>query len=317
MVARVLLVAALTAFVLPAQGAPPLADFVAACAKGDAAAVCTALARLAAAPDATAALPQLRAHAGDVPLRALVPFAKLCADLLPWGTAEDHAAADGLANTIDGRAEAFVGACGKVDLPELANQISRVFARGSVDGNGPIEKLVQQVDGAFEQVREAACEALARRGKAALPALDALQHLLARTLPENGHTKLLGEYYPMRDEPRLAAARAIVALIPAEPAAAAAHGHLVAHGASPGERRVAVAALGALGAAAAEQVPTLVDAATGADVALARDAVVALGQIGPAAAPAVPALETLAAGADKQTAAMATAALRQVKKPAK
>ena len=300
----------------PARAAEGVAAFVAACKAGDAAAAAAALVRVAAAPDAPSALATLRSHAADVPLQALVPFTTTCADLLPWGAPADRAGAVELANTIEGRAGAFLQQCGKAGLPELASQLARVFARGMVDGKAPIEALQKQVDDAFEQVREAACEALARRGAEAMPAVDALVHLLTRELPANGHSKLLGEYFPMQDQPRHAAARALVAIAPRDLRSVAAYTFLLQHGVLD-EARGAAVALGGFGADAREAVPALVRALDATEPLLVRDAIVALGQIGPVAAAAVPKLEALASGSDKAIAAIATATLRQLRKAAK
>lgn len=293
-----------------------LTDFVGACGEPRDAGRCTAvLTRLAAAPAAPSALPTLRGHTQDVPIGALVSFTRVCADLLPYGSAADRDATVDLANAIEERAELFAKER-PLELPELANQISRVFNRGTVAAAGPIEALQKQVDDGFEQVREAACEALGRRGKAALPAVDSLQNLLERKLLDNGHTKLLGQYYVMKDQPRHAAARALAAICPADARSARAHAFLVQNGESATERRTAAVALGQLGTAGEEGVSALLAATELADLALAREAITALGQIGTAAA--VPRLEALAAGKDRQLAALAAAALRQLRrKPAK
>lgn len=300
----------------PLRAADGVAAFVAACTSGDATAVQAALARVQSAADAPTALATLRSHAADVPLQALVPFTTTCADLLPWAAPADRSAAVDLAKTIEGRAEAFVQQCGKAALPQLASQLTRVFARGMVDGRAPIEALQKQVDDAFEQVREAACEALARRGREALPAVDSLVHLLTRELPSNGHSKLLGQYFPMQDQPRHAAARALVAIAPRDLRSVAARAFLLQHG-ELAEARAAAVALGGFGADAREAVPALVSALDTTEPLLVREAIVALGQIGPAAAAAVPKLEELVSRRDKAISAIATATLRQLRKPAK
>ncbi len=300
----------------PPRAADGVAAFVAACKAGDGVAVQAALARIQAAADAPTALATLRRHAADVPLQALVPFTTTCSELLPWASAEDRAGAVELANAIEARTDAFVQQCGMAALPQIASQVARVFARGMVDGKAPIEALQKQVDDAFEQVREAACEALARRGAEALPAVDSLMHLLTRELPANGHTKLLGEYFPMQDQPRHAAARALVAIAPRDLRSVAAYTFLLQHGALD-EARGATVALGGFGADAREAVPALVRALDATEPALVRDTIVALGQIGPAAAAALPKLEALAGGSDKAIAAIATATIRQLRKASK
>jgi hypothetical protein len=301
----------------PVPVAELLPEFVAACAGDDAARCSAVLVRFAAAPDAVAALPQLRAHAERVPLAAMVNWARLVADLLPWAPAPERMHADALAERVEARATAFVKALGADALPELANQQARLWNRGRVDASAPLATLQQQLEQAFEQTREAVCEVLARRGVDALPALPALQHLLTRELLPNGHTKLLGEYFPMRDRPRLAAARAMVAIAPRDERCIAAHALLLVEG-SAGERIAAAVAIGGFGGEAVEAVPALLTAAQAEPRPLVRAAIVAIGQVGVVAgAPAIERLEALAAGRDKEFAALAAAALRLVRPAAR
>lgn len=318
---RVVAVLLSVSSLLPAQApsAPPpavaelLPEFAAACAADDGARCIAVLARLAAAADAVQALPALREGRATVPLPALVAWARLCADLLPYAPASEREQAGLLAETVEARAVAFDKALGADQLPALANQLARLWNRARVDANATLEALQQQLDEAFEQTREAVCEVLARRGAAALPAIDNLQHLLRRELLPNGHLKLLGEYYPMRDEPRLAAARAMVAIAPRDERCVPAHAHLLGHGGAD-ERLAAATALGSFGGKAVDAVPVLVAATQAEARPLVRGAIVALGQIGVVGgAPAVERLEALAAGGDKEFAALAQAALRQVR----
>jgi hypothetical protein len=297
----------------PAPVAELLPEFVAACAGDDAVRCRALLVRLAEAPDAIEALPLLRAHAERVPLAAIVDWARLVADLLPWAPAAERMHADALAERVELRAAAFVKALGADALPELANQQARLWNRGRVDASAALATLQQQLEQAFEQNREAVCEVLARRGVDALPALPELQHLLTRELPPNGHTKLLGEYFPMRDRPRLAAARAMVAIAPRDERCVAAHALLLVEG-SAAEQVAAATAVGGFGGAAVEAMPALLAASRAESRPLVRAAIVAIGQVGVVAgAPAVERLESLAAGGDKEFAALAAAALRLVR----
>ncbi len=314
----VLLFGSLSAVATAQSPAVPVADllpeFVAACAADDGVRGAAVLARIAAAPDAVQALPMLREQRDRVPLAAMVRWAKLCADLLPQAPLSEREQANALAEAIEARAAAFAKVVAADQLPELANQQARIFNRARVDANASLEVLQQQLDEAFEQTREAVCEVLASRGAAALPAIDALQHLLSRELLPNGHTKLLGEYYPMRDAPRLAAARALVAIAPRDDRCIPAHAHLLDHGGA-GERIAAATALGAFGGKAVDAVPGLVAATRAEARPLVRAAIVALGQLGVVAgAPAIERLEALAAGSDTEFAALAQAALRQVRR---
>jgi HEAT repeat protein len=112
---------------------------------------------------------------------------------------------------------------------------------------------------------------------------------------------------------REAAARALVAIAPADPAAAPAYAFVLRYGRGD-ERLEAVTSLARLGADAAAAVPDLLAALDGEDDEARRHAVVALGGIGPTAQAALPRLRELARSEDAGIAARSAAAIRSIER---
>ncbi len=316
-VIRRVVVAVLLTALLPAQKAPadPVAALLAALAADDVTAASRATAALARAePRALAPrTAELAPLCGKAPLPALPDLARALGNVALWAKADVRPALVDAGNALDQRGEAFVRAH-QAEAPAFADAIARLFARTAVDADAPLEKLLEPIRNEWEHSREAACEALAARGKATAKAspelVPELLGCLLRPRPPAGHTKLAGEYYPMRDAPELALARALRSLAPGEDRIAAAHAAILGRSQDPGERREAAMALGRCGQEGAPFATALIavlDDAT-QEVALRREAVTALGML-PAAPEARQCLERHRDDPDPQIAARARAAL--------
>ena len=149
---------------------------------------------------------------------------------------------------------------------------------------------------------EVAVEMLGDYGEQGADCLESLAHLLeARP----------GLYIP--DDMLLEIADVMIRLAPDDPIVVPAYAaRLGAHF----DRRVRIEsaiAIGHFGEDSAAAVPDLVQATSDPIGAVVREAITALGMIGPAAKDAIPTLEALTEHEDPQPAARAKAALRQVR----
>ena len=189
----------------------------------------------------------------------------------------------------------------------------RAYYRSNVDGLGTEEELVEHLRANLVHEREVAAEALFhRRSVSSVPALiEALQEgkSYARTPPVMRNAD--GSTIQLSDNFRETTSRILVWLARNDPRIAPAYAYRLIHHPVTLIRRESARALGGFGSQSGGFVEDLVKAIQDS-APVAREAITALGMIGPAAKDAIPTLEKLTEHADPQIAERAKAALRQI-----
>ncbi len=141
-------------------------------------------------------------------------------------------------------------------------------------------------------------------GQEAIRSLPKLQSIL------NG---AIMEKLPHGDLMRFKAARAMVAIGPDDPRSSIAYGYLAAHHYDPKMRAQSALAAASFSGQSEACIRYVIEAVSDSNPAVVREAITALGMIGPAAKDAIPTLEKLTEHEDKQIAERAKAALRQIR----
>ena len=145
-------------------------------------------------------------------------------------------------------------------------------------------------------------ETLGPQAEGWLPRIEAI---LAEELARN---------VPYVDLVRFKAARTMLAIAPRDPRSSTAYGYFAAHHYDPEVRARSALAAAALSDQSDSCVRYVIEALSDDNRAVVREVITALGMIGPAAKDAVPTLEKLTEHEDKQIAERAKAALRHMRK---
>ena len=192
---------------------------------------------------------------------------------------------------------------------DMIREAQRAGARGTLRVDAEIQDLIQALAHEDAYVRELAAELLAYRRDEAKGALAAL-----RTALLNSHLQAwvtYSEKLPYPSSVHDTIAWAMVSIGRDDPASSVAHAYRLGHQ----DAKVRLSAVKSLQSMRdPDTVPTLVRTLEDPlDLVILREAITALGMIGPAAKDAIPTLEKLAEHHDPQIAERAKAALRQVR----
>ncbi len=182
--------------------------------------------------------------------------------------------------------------------------LRRAATRLSVRQDPSLHQVNLFLDSARSEALEAGLDLAGNFGQEAKESLPRIEAIL-----------LGGPVGPVvyRDLIRFKAAQAMVAIAPDDPRSSGAYGYLAAHHYDPRVRSKSALSAGYFGSAGESSVPFLLTALSDVDEIVVHEAITALGMIGPAAKDAIPTLEKLTEHDDPQIAERAKAALRQVR----